>query len=443
MKFIKRSLRGTSLILASILGLSTLSLTGLGMDASWIYTTKSQLQNVADAAALAGAQGLEEDTPYALAQAQATALNNVMDGAPIQLETSDVVFGTWNGNTFTPGSANPNAVQVSARRYANSPNGALPLFFSGLFGVSSINVSATAIAFLDTTTSGGSGSSGSSNDPAPPGVIVLPPGGTGGGTGNQGAWGCTGGSCGTGGFGQGCGVCCQNGSCLNCNGCSCACDCNLSSDSTCSINASCVNVSGGCSCGGSCSGALNTNCCQCADPLANWSSNIPTSSSCGSTCTQTSGTVLQPGYYPNGINLSSGNCTLESGTYVCGGSGFSCSGNASCTGSGVTICCQSGGFQCSSSGNICLSPPTSGSCAGVTICQPSSNTSPCSFSGCGSGCCQITGTIYCPNANVNVDSCSGLQLGNQLITDGLNLSNNSTVSVGGGPVSEDVVYLVQ
>ncbi|HTV49428.1 MAG TPA: TadG family pilus assembly protein [Phycisphaerae bacterium] len=463
MKIKKWAKRGSSLVLTAILGFSMVSLTGLGMDAGWVYISKHQLQNTADAAALAGAQALQEDVSYAQQQASSTALSDSVDNVPIQLvydasgNSGDVVVGNWANNTFTPGTTNPNAVQVTARRYSDTPNGAVPLFFSGLLGASQINVSATAIAVLDTIGGGGGGGGtppgggstppgGSSTPPgggggSPPPVICVPPSGSCGS--NPGCNGCTGGQCNQQG---GCGISCNNGSCLNCNGGSCVSDCNVTCDSgssiTCSGSGSCINVAYGCS--ASCSGSpVNTGCSPCANPLAGWS--CPTSSSCSNTCTQTSGTDLQPGYYPNGICLTSGSCTLEPGTYVCdsgsNGCAFSCSGTASCTGNGVTICCESGGFQCTSSGNVNLSPPTSGSCSGITVCQPSTNNSACSFSGCGSNC-HISGECYFPNANVSVIDSHGGTLGSQVITDGLNL-NNSNVTVGDGTGTQYVVYLVK
>lgn len=117
--------------------------------------------------------------------------------------------------------------------------------------------------------------------------------------------------------------------------------------------------------------------------------------------------TVMPGIY-SGITVS-GNAalTLSSGTYIIEGGGFSVSGNASVAGSGVMIFNagskypSSGGtygsITLSGNGSYNLTPPRSGTYAGIVIFQSRDNSDALTISGNASG---MTGLIYAPTAQI-------------------------------------------
>lgn len=156
-------------IWVAIFGLLLIQFVGLAMDTSLIGLTANQLQNTADAAALAGAMKVRATIAEANALAIATAAANFAVNESVQLaanlenlETGDIVVGHWSRTDalFTPfvvGGTNTlstNAVQVTARRTDTSLNGALPLVFGKVFNVDTYNIARSAIAMIG----GGTGS---------------------------------------------------------------------------------------------------------------------------------------------------------------------------------------------------------------------------------------------------------------------------------------------
>ncbi|WP_322038904.1 TadG family pilus assembly protein [Burkholderia diffusa] len=138
-----------------------LSFGALAIDIAWVATVRNQLQNAADAAALAGADAMMSPTGGALNWSQAApAANGVIAqnaaaGAP--LATGTVTTGYWNvtrspasmqPNTITPGSYDVPAVQVTVSRAPGVNGGSIPLLLGGLLGIPGASGSATAIAVL-------------------------------------------------------------------------------------------------------------------------------------------------------------------------------------------------------------------------------------------------------------------------------------------------------
>ncbi len=149
---------------------------GAAVDLGVVYTARGQLQNAADAAALAAADTiLRYDSDYtaqvdydtAWATAQEIAGANQAVGVNLALLESDFVVGKWDPATGTwvaTGGSDPaevNAVQVTVRRdqRANSPVGT---FFAGIVGVDRVELQATARAYV--------GYAGS----VPQGAVALP-----------------------------------------------------------------------------------------------------------------------------------------------------------------------------------------------------------------------------------------------------------------------------
>lgn len=152
-------------ILAAGLAMA-LGLMALTIDLGQLFVGKNELQNIADAAALAGAKKLiqakDPNNPglaavycsEAISTAQAVAAENRSFGETMTVTGADVTLGQWDltsgSFTRTGCSTNPldvTAIQVTVRR-DGTDNPSLSTFFGGLLGVPQMNTSATAVAYL-------------------------------------------------------------------------------------------------------------------------------------------------------------------------------------------------------------------------------------------------------------------------------------------------------
>jgi len=136
-----------------------LGFAALAVDVGYLQVVKAELQNAADAASLAGAsayysdaglkQALEEIDPLARSRAKTVALRNPVTGKGVMLEDQHIFLGQHDVNNRTGPllSETPwNAVDVTARRTSDSPNGPVGLFFAAIFGIHSTDVVAHARA---------------------------------------------------------------------------------------------------------------------------------------------------------------------------------------------------------------------------------------------------------------------------------------------------------
>lgn len=144
--------RGAIVVLALILLVVVLAFVAFAVDIGLIVTTKAELQNCADSAAIAGARGLLDSPESAESRAEYFAERNSSAGEPVEFSPNeDLEFGVWDSTsrTFTALAAGSEseatAVRITTRR-SSARNNALPLFFARLFGRNSANVSAIAIA---------------------------------------------------------------------------------------------------------------------------------------------------------------------------------------------------------------------------------------------------------------------------------------------------------
>lgn len=142
----------------------------LAVDIGMLYSVRSDLQNAADAAALAGVSGYfsnaaivkDADGVETLVRQRTgeyASANESFRAGGTQLDLSDITVGWFNfANRSAPldtSGANPfNAVRAIARRSAESDNGAVLFYFSRIFGMDEGSVSATAIAAMDDRFSG-------------------------------------------------------------------------------------------------------------------------------------------------------------------------------------------------------------------------------------------------------------------------------------------------
>lgn len=150
---------------SAIFLLVLLALAAAAIDIGHALVARNELQNTADAAALAGTRALgviyegmtpAEQQAYTLtggdqatvvAAVQETALANSAAGVPITVNAADIAIGTWDPTTrvHTPTVNQPKAVRVWARRDA-SANGAISTFLASVVGLTSVSVNAVATA---------------------------------------------------------------------------------------------------------------------------------------------------------------------------------------------------------------------------------------------------------------------------------------------------------
>ncbi len=169
-----RQERGAVAPISAVYIIVAMGILALAIDLGHIFLVKSELQRVADSAALAGAlrfmtpntgvtpgvMPASPDCARAITAAQAVGMQNDTDGQQTTLANIAVNLGTWNGSTFVnTGCANPNlvnAVQAVASKTAD-------IYFGGIItGSNTINLSALATVLV--------GSVGG----LPPGYPTLP-----------------------------------------------------------------------------------------------------------------------------------------------------------------------------------------------------------------------------------------------------------------------------
>jgi Flp pilus assembly protein TadG len=145
----RRNERGVVIIWTAFFMLMMLGFVAIGIDVAKVMATRTELQNAADAAALAGASALNLVTgkvrpDSALIRAQQTALRNeafVDSPKPITLLAGDVLVDP-----------DANTVKVTVRRNATT-DGAMITHVAQVLGIRNVDLSATATAKADLTCS--------------------------------------------------------------------------------------------------------------------------------------------------------------------------------------------------------------------------------------------------------------------------------------------------
>ncbi len=167
--------RGSITALTIFISPALVAMMAFSVDIGYILSVKSELQNAADAAALAGAEQLQtlyveyyapgqtqqqqiytnattgtSDSSWPIPTAQRFCGYNQAGNEYLSLPASDVTFSYYDGTTFSDPSYPskfPNTVNVTTRRDSNA-NGALGLFFAKVFGVGTIDLTATSSATI-------------------------------------------------------------------------------------------------------------------------------------------------------------------------------------------------------------------------------------------------------------------------------------------------------
>lgn len=138
-----------ALILTFVLG----AVVAMVVDIGHAWEVRNELQNAADASALAGARSLDGTNtvfPTAVQSATTLAQQNFANGSAVNVPPADIVLGRWDftTRTFAPlltPAPQVNAVQVTTRRTAATGT-AVATFFAPLVGIPSQDVIARAVA---------------------------------------------------------------------------------------------------------------------------------------------------------------------------------------------------------------------------------------------------------------------------------------------------------
>ena len=176
------SRRGSILIMTALLMTFIFALLAFAIDVGYMYVVRGELQNTADASALAGVANLyplsdsvnvnsfylEPDIDGARAEAQTFARFNgagnlkgsagreddvsfTLDGNYANATHGDILIGRFDDPSMhslslIPDEVAPNTVQVTARLQDGHANGSISLFFARVLGITDADISATAAA---------------------------------------------------------------------------------------------------------------------------------------------------------------------------------------------------------------------------------------------------------------------------------------------------------
>ena len=160
-----RGQRGVTAIVIAIVLPVLIGVVALAVDVGYLAATKNELQNIADASALAGARKLgsiyqtksyEEQQSYVCDPVpikdvvkEIGSKNRAGGKDNIVINDGDIIIGDWNGGaqTLTATLNQPDAVEVTARRDGGA-NGPIVTFFARIFGIDTEDVVADATAAL-------------------------------------------------------------------------------------------------------------------------------------------------------------------------------------------------------------------------------------------------------------------------------------------------------
>jgi hypothetical protein len=162
--------RGSVVVLVAVFLAALLGFAALSLDLARAVVVRNELQNAADAAALAGAgslvlPGLGSPSPtyvspnWAQAEADGVSAITLNSSEGVTLKDVQVQTGYWNVSgsppglqaaTITPGAYDKPAVSVTVSRSTGNNGGPLKTFFGPLLGFPNISLAATAVAVLAT-----------------------------------------------------------------------------------------------------------------------------------------------------------------------------------------------------------------------------------------------------------------------------------------------------
>lgn len=153
----QHSRNGAILPLLAVVMVILLIAAVFSIDIAYVHVCRSELRTATDAAARAAIESLgrEQSEAAAIDAALAIARQNRVAGVGLELDPSNIVFGTAQSDlngvfTFSPGSGGigrpVNAVRVTGTRTASSPDGPVRMLFGPLFGVTEFQPVQSAVA---------------------------------------------------------------------------------------------------------------------------------------------------------------------------------------------------------------------------------------------------------------------------------------------------------
>ncbi len=379
--------RGQVIVLVVISITVLITLVGLANDVGYAWRAKLQMQSVADAAAIAGADALFMGIGgSAAAPARAAATQNgFTDGSATPNNSNPVTVTVNNPPASGPNTGNSSAVEVIISQ-------AQPTYFLAVAGFSSIPASARSV----------SAATSSQNciyslNPAASGALLL----------NSNAR-----------ITSSCGVIVNSSSSSA-----------LIINSGSSISAPSLGIVGGRIGSGSVPADTSTGVAAVSDPLA----YLPTPATAGS-CTNLSPVNsrktlnLGTGYYC-GLTANS-NSTVNltsSGTYAFNGNVI-LNSNTTLNGTGgVTLYFKSGSLTLNSNVSLSLTAPTTGTYAGIAIFQNRTDSNSMILNS--NSTLKVTGAIYAPAANLILNSNSFSDVYSIMVANTITINSNSALNI--------------
>lgn len=141
-RFINRERRGAFVVLTALLLVFVFVMLSFAIDLGYIAVVQSELQNAADAAALAGAAATTDGTDSARTEALKFATLNRAGGRDVAETEASIRFGRWDttSRTFVESTDDPAAIEVVLSRQNQG------LFFAKVLGNDAFDAQAEAIA---------------------------------------------------------------------------------------------------------------------------------------------------------------------------------------------------------------------------------------------------------------------------------------------------------
>ncbi|MFA0761783.1 MAG: hypothetical protein HZLCBSQH_001893 [Candidatus Fervidibacterota bacterium] len=136
--------------------------------------------------------------------------------------------------------------------------------------------------------------------------------------------------------------------------------------------------------------------------------------------------TLYPGVYTGLVKLQGNSfVTMQPGTYIFQG-GLLVSGNSQLMGNGVMLYVEGGRIEVQGNGQMRLTPPTSGTYAGITIFYARTNSNPLWLSG--NAVQNLQGTVYLPRSLLHLQGNANLTQG-MIVTWRAEIIGNPTVTI--------------
>ncbi|MGW8257242.1 MAG: TadG family pilus assembly protein [Thermoguttaceae bacterium] len=141
--------RAAVLVLSAVLMVALFAFVAFAIDLGYLVLSRTELQNAADAAALAACAYIPMDVDQATNAAETFANSAKVAGKNVENQSVNVEYGTWDlaYRRFTAGTPG-NAVRVTVER-TGAKGGQIPLFFARIFGMQGQNISAHAVAMTN------------------------------------------------------------------------------------------------------------------------------------------------------------------------------------------------------------------------------------------------------------------------------------------------------